>query len=130
MDPTLSSRPSLFQAILGGRCPECRIGKVSDGYFGMKKRCPHCGHDIEQENGYFLGAMMVAFFATAALTIPPVLILKFMGFDDSIVLTYPFLQYLVLGPLLTYYAKIAWVHAGYYAKHRMEKPSARTREKK
>jgi hypothetical protein len=64
--------------------------------------------------------MMVGFFATSALTIPPVVILKFSGADDATVLTYPFLQFMVLGPFLTHYAKVIWAHVGYKAGKKME----------
>ncbi len=122
------AKVSTFSAIVNAKCPVCHTGKISSGYFGMEKACPHCGYDLRQEEGYFLGAMMIGFFATAALTIPPVLFLKFAGFEDSIIIAYPFLQYLVLGPLLTYYAKIAWVHVGYHAGERMKR-NARDRSR-
>ncbi len=109
----VSDRPSTFEAILRGRCPECHRGKVSKGIVNMEKLCPECGYKISQESGYFLGAMMIGFFATSALTIPPMIYLKVSGADDWVIILYPFLQYLILGPLLTYYAKIIWTHVGY-----------------
>jgi uncharacterized protein (DUF983 family) len=108
-------------AILKGLCPACRAGKVSKGVFGMEKECPICGYRINQESGYFLGAMMVGFLAASALTIPPVILLKVMGADDWVIIAYPFLQYAILGPLLIHYAKIIWVHAGYRAGEKMNR---------
>lgn len=81
----------------------------------MKKVCPGCGYNLHPEDGYYLGAMMVAFFLTSALTIPPVIYLKVTGAEDAVLIGYPFVQYLILGPLLTYYAKVIWAHVGYQA---------------
>jgi uncharacterized protein (DUF983 family) len=114
-------RPSTFEAILKGRCPACHLGKVSKGFFGVERECPECGYKIGQENGYFLGAMMVGFFAVSALIIPPLIYLKVTGADDTLIILFPFLEYAILGPLLTYYAKIIWIHVGYHSGERMNR---------
>ena len=79
----------------------------------MAKVCPNCGYDLHPEPGYYLGAMMVGFIAISIFTVPPVVMLKLSGADDSVLLAYPFLQYLILGPIITHYAKVIWAHLGY-----------------
>ena len=111
----------LISSILSANCPECRQGSISDGFFGMKKKCPNCGYNLNPESGYFLGAMMVAFFITSFLTIPPMVYLKFTGADDRLLIAYPFIQYAIIGPVLIYYAKIIWVYVGHRADQKMNK---------
>jgi len=104
---------SLPSAILKGLCPQCRVGKITKGILGLQKLCPHCGYDLYPEPGYYLGAMMVGFFATAFVTIPPTIALKFMGVEDTLLIAFPFLLYLGVGPFLFHYAKVIWAHLGY-----------------
>jgi len=109
----------ILSSVAQGKCPECHAGKISKGFFGMERRCPHCGYDLNPENGYFLGAMMIAFFVTSLLTVPPLIVMKFMGVEDRVLFVYPLLQYLILGPVITYYAKILWVYVGHRAGKKM-----------
>ena len=118
---TKTVRPSTFEAILKGRCPQCHIGKVSKGILGVERACPECGYKLGQENGYFLGAMMIGFMAVSILTIPPMIYLKMSGADDQWIIIFPFLEYAILGPLLTYYSKILWIHVGYHSGERMKR---------
>jgi uncharacterized protein (DUF983 family) len=96
--------------VLRARCPSCRKGKVTRGVFAIRPRCPECGYDFHPEPGYYLGAMMVGFLATAILTVPPMIALKVAGADIAVVIGYPFVQFAVLGPLLLRYARILWLH--------------------
>ncbi|MBC7386272.1 MAG: DUF983 domain-containing protein [Cryobacterium sp.] len=115
-----TTEPISFLAVLRARCPRCRIGKVTDGIFSIYPRCAHCDYDFNPESGFYLGAMMLGFLVTSILTIPPVIYLKVSGADDAWVLGYPFVQYLILGPLLTYYAKILWLHLSYRSGAKMD----------
>lgn len=112
---------STFDLIRKGLCPQCHQGKITSGFIGMKRVCPSCGYDLHPESGYYLGAMMVSFFIVSVLTIPPVIALKVLGADDFWIIAYPFLQYLILGPLLMHYAKIIWAHLGYRAGKKMNR---------
>lgn len=109
-----------LRSIIDAMCPSCGKEKITEGLFGMKKICPSCGYNLHPENGYYLGAMMVAFFVNALLTIPPVIFLKVQGFEDRVLIAYPFIQYLILGPLLVYYAKVLWAHVGYHTGRKMD----------
>jgi uncharacterized protein (DUF983 family) len=119
--PRAKRKPSTFYAILNGICPQCSEGTITQGLVGMKRRCPKCDYDLHPESGYYLGAMMVGFLATTILTVPPMIVMKVMGVEDGILLSYPFFQYLVLGPLLIHYAKVIWVHIGYRATQKMDR---------
>jgi len=59
---------SKLQAVLEGRCPRCRQGKIFSkpfysprGFDKMHEHCPHCGLRYEVEPGYFIGAMYVSY---------------------------------------------------------------------
>ena len=42
------------------RCPVCGTGGLFTGYFALARRCPGCDLEFEREDGYWLGAMIVA----------------------------------------------------------------------
>jgi uncharacterized protein (DUF983 family) len=42
------------------RCPACGAGGLFTGFFTLRERCPSCGLEFEREEGYWLGAMVVA----------------------------------------------------------------------
>ena len=107
-------------SVLRGRCPQCDKGQILHKIFGIHPRCQGCGLDFYPEPGYFLGAMTVSFLATAMLTIPPMVLLKALQVDLMVVLTYPFVQFLVLGPLLMIYSRVLWIHLEYQMTKRLE----------
>src|SRR5690242_9550991 len=111
--PRFSSKKSRRQfspvAILQARCPSCRKGAVTQGMFRTHKRCPVCEYNFYPESGYYLGAMVVSYLITALLTIPTLILLKLNDVDLIVLLTFPFLQFLVVGPILMFYAKIIWL---------------------
>ena len=99
--------------ILRTRCPKCRKGAVMQGKFTIRKKCDVCGHDFYPEPGYYLGAMMMSFIATAVLTIPLIIGLKLSGADVSVLVIAPFIEFAIVGPILLYYARIIWLYAEY-----------------
>ncbi len=108
--PASSLRSSSFKRALWRglrkKCPVCGGGKLFDGWFKMKERCPTCAFAFEREDGFFLGAfvvnvavtelaMLVAIVASVVLTLPdpPVLLLIVGGTISAVIvplLTYPF----------------------------------------
>jgi uncharacterized protein (DUF983 family) len=42
------------------RCPVCAERDLFESYFSIRRRCPNCGLVFEREDGYWLGAMIVA----------------------------------------------------------------------
>jgi uncharacterized protein (DUF983 family) len=64
----MSQQPSLLNSLISLRCPRCREGNMfpagtlySSRFADMHKNCPCCGLDLEQEPGYYYGAMYVSF---------------------------------------------------------------------
>src|SRR4051812_17547890 len=108
--------------ILRAVCPKCRQGKVTHGLFRINRRCPTCGHDFYPESGYYLGAIMIAYFVTALLTIPTMVILKLMGARMSVLLSFPVIQYIVLAPVLMHFARVAWLHVDFSTSDRLDGP--------
>ncbi len=49
------------------RCPNCAAGDLFVSYFSIRARCRDCGLTFEREEGYWLGAMIVAIGVTEAL---------------------------------------------------------------
>lgn len=70
----MSQRKSLLSSILKVKCPRCREGNMfpagtlySAKFADMHKQCPCCGQDLEQEPGYYYGAMYVSFAFNVAI---------------------------------------------------------------
>jgi len=123
MNKNPPSLPQLsFSSILRGLCPSCHSGKVTRGFFGTYPQCAKCRYDFHPESGFYLGAMVVSFFVTAALTIPPMILLKILDVELEILLAFPFLEFLLLGPVLLVYSKILWLHLEYRLTHQLNKP--------
>jgi uncharacterized protein (DUF983 family) len=49
------------------RCPNCGAGDLFTSFFTLRPRCPRCHVAFEREEGYWLGAMIVAIGVTEAL---------------------------------------------------------------
>lgn len=68
-DQPAPTRPGM-RALTRGlrkRCPNCGTGGLFATYFTIRDRCPGCGLTFEREEGYWLGAMIVAIGVTEAL---------------------------------------------------------------
>lgn len=72
---------SVGQVIARGlrqRCPNCGGNTVFRGMFHTNERCARCGLLFEREPGFWLGAMVIGYGATA-LPMIPLFVLVFMG---------------------------------------------------
>lgn len=49
------------------RCPRCGGGRLFDGWFRLKERCPTCGYRFKREEGFFTGVFLVNFATALAL---------------------------------------------------------------
>ena len=49
------------------RCGRCGHGRLGDGWFRLKERCPACGYRFKREEGFFTGVFLVNFSVTIAL---------------------------------------------------------------
>ncbi|MCY7349856.1 MAG: DUF983 domain-containing protein [Cytophagaceae bacterium] len=77
-----------FQAMIGGRCPRCRQGKVFMApwwqvtkFSRMHEHCPHCGLRYEVEPGLFFGAMFISYAISVGIMIG-IGVLSFVIFND------------------------------------------------
>ena len=61
------------------RCPNCGAGTLLGRWLRVKDQCSRCGLRFEREPGFFLGALVFNYTATAVVTLFPLLILVFTG---------------------------------------------------
>jgi hypothetical protein len=97
-------------AVLRCLCPACRQASIRRGLLGLERRCPGCQADLYPENGFFLGAMAVGYLLTAALTIPPMIILKVSGASIATLVAFPLLEFAILGTFILFYSRVLWLH--------------------
>jgi uncharacterized protein (DUF983 family) len=64
----MSQKKSLFYSLINAKCPRCREGNMFPKetlytlkFADMHPHCLRCGLDLEQETGYYYGAMYVSF---------------------------------------------------------------------
>ena len=93
------------------RCPVCREGSIFRGPFTMNPDCPKCGIHFERENGYFMGAMWIAYFLGAGSLVPTVVILtlKYEAEMRDVVLAGT-VQLILLQPILFAYSRAIWMY--------------------
>ena len=108
-----------LSSVLKGLCPACHQGKITKGFFGVSDKCSACDYSFHPEPGFYLGAMMVSFFITAAVTIPPMIFLKVMNVEMAVLLAFPFIEFLFVGSFLMFYARILWLHLEYTTMKRL-----------
>ncbi len=112
--------PFRIRSVFLARCPSCHEGSISKGFFSVHQRCQKCKYEFHREPGFFLGAMMMGFLATAMLTIPPMIALKLAEAPLPLLLGFPFMEFAVLGPLLIVYMRVLWLHAEYHFSRRTD----------
>jgi len=74
-------RPPFRDALLRGlllRCPCCGLAPLFHGAFRMNHDCPLCGLDNFREPGYYVGAMILNYGATAFLMLVIYLLVAFL----------------------------------------------------
>ena len=65
-------RPSLSKSlawVLTLRCPACGGSRIFARPFHVKERCESCGAVFKREEGFFVGAIMVAVVTTEAVIV-------------------------------------------------------------
>jgi uncharacterized protein (DUF983 family) len=120
MNPPSAAKKSQFKiaSVLRALCPACHHGKVMRG-MSIRPKCPKCGLNFYPEPGFYLGAMVVGFFMTAVLTVPPVIVLKFLGVDMGVLIAFPFIEFIFVGTFLLFYCRIIWLHLEYRISSRL-----------
>jgi uncharacterized protein (DUF983 family) len=117
--PTKSEKPKrlvpsfALWAMVRGRCPRCRQGKIFAGSFSMNEVCPLCGLRFQRDQGYFLGAMFVSYPISAVLLMLGMAIGNWLlpDWDANRVLLLVVLPcYLPLVPAVFRYSRIGWIY--------------------
>ncbi len=109
-----------LSAIVRARCPACHTGKITKGFFEIRHSCSVCQYNFHPEPGFYLGAIAVGFLVTAVLTIPPTILLKLMKVDIELLVAFPFLEFLLIGPFILFYARVVWLHLAYQMSERLD----------
>ena len=76
-----SSGPAFLDVIARGlrlRCPCCGLGALFQRAFRMHHDCPVCGLNYFREPGYYVGAMILNYAATAFLMLVIYLLVAFL----------------------------------------------------
>ncbi len=103
-----------FAAIVRQRCPRCFSGSTFRSGITMYEQCPHCGLRFEREQGYFIGAMYIAY----AIAVPLLVILTLLvwmvtkGTLGKTVITGGILL-APFTPLIFRYSRVIWLHMDY-----------------
>jgi uncharacterized protein (DUF983 family) len=70
------SKPSAVKSFVGGKCPQCREGKIfRHPVYDLKRfrqshdRCPVCNVKFESEPGFFWGAMYFSYALNVGMAI-------------------------------------------------------------
>ena len=101
----------MIRGILGNRCPNCSGGAVFRGIYAMNKTCPACGFRFEKEPGYFLGALVAAYFIGAFTVVPTIVVTVFvLRMELSKALGIGIAQCLICHPFLFRYSKLTWLY--------------------
>lgn len=108
---------SSLGAVLKGRCPRCRTGKMftyraaSWRFNVMNERCPHCGVRLEPEPGFYQGAMYVGYAYTVACILVVGTVLYYLG-DPSpwVYIGVVIAIMLLLVPWNYRYSRIVYLH--------------------
>ena len=105
----------VFGAILRQRCPRCLEGHTFQKGITMYQCCTICGLKFEREQGYFVGALYIAY----AMAVP---IVSMLAWAVWLVSRWPFGRVLTAGALLLVpfapfifrYSRVLWLHMDYH----------------
>jgi heme/copper-type cytochrome/quinol oxidase subunit 4 len=77
----------------------------------MNPDCPSCGVHFERENGYFMGAIWIAYGMGVFTLIPTVVVmLQHYEAEFPIVVGVATAQLLLLHPLIYFYSRTIWMY--------------------
>ena len=100
-----------LHATLSQKCPVCFQGKVFRSGITMHESCPACGLIFEREQGYFVGALYVAYGLAVPILSMLTLIVWLIthatlgrSFLIAIIFFFP------ISPLVFRYSRVIWMH--------------------
>jgi uncharacterized protein (DUF983 family) len=100
-----------FSAMIRGRCPRCRNGKIFKGMIEMNERCPECGLLYERESGYFTGAMVFSYIFSITYYFGMYAILHRLTQQPlPAIIAISLLLYLPLIPFVFRLSRIGWIY--------------------
>jgi uncharacterized protein (DUF983 family) len=113
---TIPTKLSTLRAILGQRCPRCRIGgifvySIFRGFPRMCPRCSVCDLKFQREEGYFLGAMYISFaLALAIIALIAALLWATTGWWITKDVIWAVVLFLPLAPSISLFARVLWIY--------------------
>ena len=97
-------------SLLSNRCPHCEKHPIFESWVRMSPACKNCGTRFERESGYYIGAMIAAYFLGVFLALPTLLIAVFaFQLDMGLAIVLSSAQILLMQPLLFRYSRILWI---------------------
>ncbi len=94
------------------RCPACWHGSMFEHPLKMNPRCPDCGYQYDQGNGYFIGAMYGAYLLCLTMTALTAGFLYLVGVPNLAIVLIVALQAAIVGPFIVFpYSRVFWVWA-------------------
>lgn len=92
-------------------CAKCHKGKIFNAFLTMNQDCPSCGHHFEREEGFFMGSIILSYFAST-LSILPIMLLALFKYDADLIasLVVSSVVALITFPPIYRFSKIAWIH--------------------
>jgi len=111
---TKTARP-VPKLTLRNRCPKCETGEIFSGIF-INDCCPHCGLIFGREPGYFLGAVVLSYFASSGIGI--LIMLYLFAVQQVEIVPAAIVAVLAVAavmPVLTRFSKILWIQIDHRA---------------
>jgi uncharacterized protein (DUF983 family) len=103
-------------ALLLLRCPRCRLGRIFDGIFSMKRSCSVCDLKFRTEEGFWLGAMYFGYGLAVLIVVPLFYLFSwlFPNWSGILVALVAVLPYIPLSPIVFRYSRGAWIYVEYF----------------
>jgi uncharacterized protein (DUF983 family) len=115
----MSQQNSLLYSITHAKCPRCREGNMfpkgtlySTRFADMHLNCPACGQDLEQEPGYYYGAMYVSFAFNVGIFLVSLFILSQFVAEITLAMMAGVVTAVVVGflPVIFRLSRAIWIH--------------------
>lgn len=109
---------SLLSALVHGKCPRCREGKIFtyrinklSRFNVMNSTCPHCEVMFQPEPGFYQGAMYVSYAFAVAIIVAVTFLLSFLGsFPDWVYITVIVVATVFLAPVNYRVSRILYLY--------------------
>ncbi len=114
------SERSKLGALLQGRCPRCREGKLFQfGTYNLGKftkintQCPHCQANFEKEPRFFDGAMYISYALSVGLFLVSAFLIYFLfhPVSENVYMIAIISEVVLLYPIMFRYSRILYLYA-------------------